>query len=85
MNYFNIFFQVSLLLEYCSKGDLKSFLVEHREEFQDALTEYHNTGFCNDNISKNSADPVLDVKILYQWGFQVRKCEYYYICQNSSV
>ena len=68
----DIFIQVSLLLEYCSKGDLKSFLVDHRKEFHDSLNEFYKTGFTNKSIPKSSANQILDIRILLRWVFQVR-------------
>ena len=65
--------QVSLLLEYCSKGDLKSFLVDHRKEFYDSLNEFHNAETLNQKSSKSSGNPILDIKILHRWIFQVMK------------
>ena len=70
--------QVSLLLEYCSKGDLKSFLVDHRKEFNDSLNDFQKTGVSNKSIPKSSVNQVLDIKILHRWAFQVKifRCLY---------
>ena len=73
--------QVSLLLEYCSKGDLKSFLVDHRKEFHDSLNEFYKTGFTNKSIPKSSANQILDIRILLRWVFQVKifKLQFIYV------
>ena len=66
-----ILFQVSLLLEYCCKGELRSFLIRHRLEIEKSLTLYINSGFFESTKSKSARNVILDVKILYRWVYQV--------------
>ena len=70
--YLNCFrFQVSLLLEYCSKGDLNSFLNKHRTEFEDSLMHFQYTGGIKLGLSTNSTSTPSDIRLLYRWMFQV--------------
>ena len=66
-----ILFQISLLLEYCCKGDLRSFLIRHRLEIEKSLTLYMNSGFFESTKSKSARNVILDVKILYRLVYQV--------------
>ena len=65
---------MSLILEYCSKGDLKTFLIENRKEIEKHLSEFYETGSIPHSEMKNSQKPMdyyLDVLMLYRWVFQV--------------
>ena len=69
-----IYFQVSLLLEYCSNGDLKSYLIQNREEIENALMDFKDHGFepsfsRGDSASNN----ILDIKMILRWVYQVCK------------
>ena len=48
-------------------------MVDHRKEFYDSLNEFHNAGTLNQKTSISAGNPVLDIKILHRWIFQVRK------------
>ena len=52
--------QLWLLLEYCSEGDLKSFMIQHREEFNSSMTN---------KIQVNG----LDERLFLKWGFHIAK------------
>merc|ERR1719411_47982 len=52
--------QLWLLLEYCSEGDLKSFMIKHREEFNSSMTN---------KIQVNG----LDERLFLKWGFHIAK------------
>merc|ERR1719511_390280 len=52
--------QLWLLLEYCSEGDLKSFMIQHREEFISSMTN---------KIQVNG----LDERLFLKWGFNIAK------------
>ena len=67
---FNVL-QVALLLEYCSKGDLKSYLIHHREEIEKELIHFSNSGFTP---STTSSRVTFDVKLLHRWVYQVCIC-----------
>ena len=58
-------------MEYCSKGDLKSFLTEHQKEFNDSLKNFNKMGLVYKDKSRTSAYPNLDMEILHRWIFQV--------------
>ena len=52
--------QLWLLLEYCSEGDLKSFMIQHREEFISSMTN---------KIQVNE----LDDRLFLKWGLHIAK------------
>ena len=73
-NRYQIFlFQVSLLLEYCSKGNLKSFLVENRKQFSESLENFSKIGMASLEVPLKVEYPSVDIHFLYFWTFQVRK------------
>ena len=52
--------QLWLLLEYCSEGDMKSFLIKHREEFISSITN---------KIPVNG----LDERLILKWAYDIAK------------
>ena len=64
-------FQVSLLLEYCCNGDLKSFLIKHKNEIEKLLLQFDNFGWMDDTSSKNLTTFSLDARMLHRWVYQV--------------
>ena len=60
------------MLEYCPKGDLRSYLIEHEKEFRRSLKFYHENG-CMVDLSPNSGDVIRhDVRLLCIWACQVK-------------
>ena len=69
--YITIKFQCSLILEYCAKGDLRSYLIAHKPAFLQSLEQYEYKENL-DTIFPNSDDrDVHDARLLYRWIFQV--------------
>ena len=53
-----------------SKGDLKSYMIQYRKDFEQSLHELDLTGKIDDNDSQSKYSH--DVKLLYRWTYQVR-------------
>lgn len=68
--YFDL--QFSLLLEYCSRGELRQYLVKHRVEFEISFKEYNETGKTKQFASIDVTGAPSDMILLYIWGFQVK-------------
>ena len=62
---------MSLLLEYCSKGNLRKYLINNRTGFENSLDDYNDTGRV-ENIGPSDIDGLRSsITILYKWAFQV--------------
>jgi hypothetical protein len=64
-------FQFTLLLEYCSNGDLRSYLITNREEFERSLKHYTEKGRIDHCTSSDKAGTSLDIMVLCRWAYQV--------------
>ena len=64
-------FQCSLILEYCAKGNLRSFLIDHRQEFEKSLEYYEKNNFLELLLSFQTSGVSHDVSLLYRWLYQV--------------
>ena len=63
-------FQFSLMLEFCPKGNLRSYLIDHDKEFKRSLKYYHDKGYITEE--KQLKDTVIhDIKMLCFWACQV--------------
>ena len=62
---------MSLLLEYCCNGDLKSFLIKHKDQIEKLLLQFDNFGWMDNTASKNLKEFSLDARILHRWVYQV--------------
>ena len=71
---------MSLILEYCSKGDMRSYLIHHRKEFQKSLSNFDNNGTLEYIPVSTPTAIHHDVRLLYRWTYQVRK---YYILKYA--
>ena len=59
------------MLEYCPKGNLRSYLIDHEKEFKISLKNYHDKGSIFE--PKNFEDTIVhDIKLLCFWACQVR-------------
>ena len=75
-----IFFQCSLILEYCSKGDLRSYLINHEKEFNKSL-EFYQMNKCLATVEKDVSDTKShNVALLCQWVYQVT-----YIFEHNQI
>ena len=73
MRIFISYFQFSLLLEYCSRGTLRSYLIDHQFEFGKALEHYDMYGrldYPNPSESKKRSGIPHNIKMLYRWSYQ---------------
>ena len=62
--------QFSLMLEYCPKGDLRSYLIDHEKEFKTSLKYYHEHG-CMTEPSISTVAIAHDIRLLCLWACQV--------------
>lgn len=65
-----VHFQFSLMLEYCPKGDLRSYLIDHEKEFKTSLKYYHEHG-CMTESSILNESIAHDIRLLCVWACQV--------------
>ena len=72
--------QFSLLLEYCSKGNLRSYLIDHQVEFRSTLTFYMNN-HAIEMAPNHASTPHHDITLLYAWCHQVNKSNYRESCK----
>ena len=71
------------MLEYCPKGNLRSYLLEHDRDFKSSLKYYHEKGHIAER--KDSEQTVVhDIKLLCAWGCQVRY-HFYYNSKSSNL
>ena len=62
---------MSLLLEYCSKGNLRKYLINNRTGFEKSLNDYNDTGRV-ENIGPSDIDGLRsNIVLLYKWAFEV--------------
>ena len=58
------------MLEYCLKGNLRSYLIDHEKEFKVSLKNYHDKGSIAE--SNNLEETIVhDIKLLCLWACQV--------------
>ena len=60
------------MLEYCSKGDLRQYLIKNRRGFETSLKDYKDTGLVKITELCDTDGPPSNVIKLYQWAFQVK-------------
>ena len=67
--------KIALILEYCSRGDLRSYLIKNRHDLENSLNGVylHKMG---DTKSSKSDSFIHDVNVLYRWTYQVRHYSY---------
>ena len=65
------------MLEYCPKGNLRSYLIDHEKEFKGSLKSYHDKGSI---VEPKNLEETLehDIKLLCFWACQVQKDRLYY-------
>ena len=63
----------SLILEYCSKGNMRSYLIDHENDFKKSLEEFSRPQTRNSifKTPSGSGGPSHDVSLLYRWTYQV--------------
>ena len=74
--YNSFYYQFCLLLEYCSAGNLRSYLIDHQREFRQSLDYYDMYGHMD--TSQISSTPNVvgiphDIRLLYRWAHQARR------------
>ena len=63
--------QISLILEYCSKGNLRAYLVDHESEFMNSL-KYFKENDCVEPLQNSEiGNASNDVFLLHRWSYQV--------------
>ena len=70
--------QCSLLLEYCSKLNLRSYLIDHETEFKKSLEYFENNRCLDPLATPHGGVTANDLIWLYRWTYQV-------ILQNGGV
>ena len=60
------------MFEYCSKGDLRQYLIKNRRGFETSLKDYKDTGVVKINEQYDTDGAPSNVIKLYQWAFQVK-------------
>ena len=63
--------QVLLILEYCSGGELRSYLIKHQSEFKQSLNDFHDSGKLDHNLILPQDMHPNDIILLYRWTYQV--------------
>ena len=62
-------------MEFCSKGDLKHYLIEHAGEFKQSLQYYHEHG-VQEQTPLVASDTPHDIEMLFKWISQVyQRCK----------
>ena len=62
---------MSLILEYCSRGNLRAYLIAHESEFLSSL-KYYKENDCVEPLKISEVeDTSNDVFLLYRWSYQV--------------
>ena len=72
------------MLEYCPKGNLRSYLIDHEKEFKTSLKYYHEKGCTVESIDPEEI-VVHDVRLLCIWACQVDYCFLYYHQSGLSI
>ena len=74
---FLLFLQFSILLEYCSNGDLLSYIKEHSGDFKLNISQTIENpimGIVNttlENLSENTRNKIHSMPLLVIWSYQV--------------
>ena len=67
--------KIALILEYCSRGDLRSYLIKNRHDFEKSLNGVYLHKMV-DIKSSTSNSCIHDVNVLYRWTYQVSDYSY---------
>ena len=59
------------MLEYCPKGDLRSYIIDHETDFKRSLKHYHENGFIPDRLQNSGEVISHDVRLFCVWACQV--------------
>ena len=59
------------MLEYCPKGDLRSYIIDHETDFKRSLKYYHENGFIPDRLQNSGEVIHHDVRLFCVWACQV--------------
>ena len=72
LNVYNpILQQISLLLEFCSKGDINSYLCQYRQEFRHSLSVFDERKIISELTTSSKGAVPHDIRLLYRWTYQV--------------
>ena len=63
--------QISLILEYCARGNLRAYLIDHESEFMSSLKYYKENDFIEPLKISDVEDTPNDVFLLHRWSYQV--------------
>ena len=69
--------QISLILEYCSRGNLRAYLIDHESEFMSSLKYYKDNDFVEPLKISEVEDTSNDVFLLHRWSYQVNFVAFY--------
>ena len=71
-NVYNLILQqISLLLEFCSKGDINSYLCQYRQEFRHSLSVFDERKIISELTTSSKGAVPHDIRLLYRWTYQV--------------
>ena len=65
--------QFSLILEFCPKSCLKSYLEGHETNFKNSLEYFSRVGYLEPHVEEENKEPVHDVSLLHDWAYQVKE------------
>ena len=68
--YILILTKVALILEYCSRGDLRTYLIKNRHDFEKSLNGVHLHKIVDTKLLAWNRC-IHDVNVLYRWTYQV--------------
>ena len=76
MHYFSLkqlfhYLQLSLILEYCAIGDLRSYLADHSQEFKESISP-SNTEKKEPTIENIGKHEKHTLELLTTWSYQVK-------------
>ena len=87
--FYFVYFQCSLILEYCSMKNLRSYLIDHESEFRRSLEFYENNKFLDPLPSSAVSSGIPhDIPLLYRWTYQVKyitRKNVYFGCMELSI
>ena len=69
--------QISLILEYCARGNLRAYLIDHESEFMRSLKYYKENDFVEPLKISEVEDTSNDVFLLHRWSYQVNFGAFY--------